>query len=72
LFKKKLFLHLIFSYVNLAAALTSINDSEGAIKAHIDALTINQNLYGVRSDLGNIFKSLGRLDDAEVCNLTPV
>ena len=51
----------------MAAALTSIGDSEGAIQAHLDALAINPNLYGVRSDLGNIFKSLGRLDEAEVC-----
>ena len=55
-------------YVNLAAALTSIQDWEGAIQAHRDALNINGNLFGVRSDLGNIFKSLGRLDEAEVCN----
>jgi protein O-GlcNAc transferase len=59
----------IDGYVNLAAALTSIQDFEGAIQAHLDALSINQHLYGVRSDLGNIFKSLGRLDEAEVCNL---
>lgn len=56
----------LFSYVNLAAALTSIQDYEGAIKAHMEALQINPNLYGVRSDLGNIFKSLGRLEEAEV------
>ena len=58
----------VFRYVNLAAALTSIQDWEGAIQAHRDALNINGNLFGVRSDLGNIFKSLGRLDEAEVCN----
>jgi protein O-GlcNAc transferase len=58
----------IDGYVNLAAALTSIQDWEGAIQAHRDALNINGNLFGVRSDLGNIFKSLGRLDEAEVCN----
>jgi protein O-GlcNAc transferase len=51
--------------VNLAAALTSIQEWEGAIQAHLDALSINGNLFGVRSDLGNIFKSLGRLDEAE-------
>jgi len=56
----------IDGYVNLAAALTSIQDYEGAIKAHMEALHINPNLYGVRSDLGNIFKSLGRLEEAEV------
>ena len=61
----------MFRYVNLAAALTSIQDWEGAIQAHRDALNINGNLFGVRSDLGNIFKSLGRLDEAEVCNLIP-
>lgn len=59
-------LTVLFSYVNLAAALTSIQDYEGAIKAHMEALQINPNLYGVRSDLGNIFKSLGRLEEAEV------
>jgi hypothetical protein len=32
----------------------------------MEALQINPNLYGVRSDLGNIFKSLGRLEEAEV------
>ena len=58
-----------FRYVNLAAALTSIQDWEGAIQAHLDALSINGNLFGVRSDLGNIFKSLGRLDEAEVCRV---
>ena len=55
--------------MNLAAALTSIQDWEGAIQAHLDALSINGNLFGVRSDLGNIFKSLGRLDEAEVCRV---
>ena len=62
----KLKVNLVLSYVNLAAALTSIQDYEGAIKAHMEALQINPNLYGVRSDLGNIFKSLGRLEEAEV------
>ena len=55
--------------MNLAAALTSIQEWEGAIQAHLDALSINGNLFGVRSDLGNIFKSLGRLDEAEVCTI---
>jgi protein O-GlcNAc transferase len=61
----------IDGYVNLAAALTSIQEWEGAIQAHLDALSINGNLFGVRSDLGNIFKSLGRLDEAEVCKIIP-
>lgn len=26
----------------------------------------SQDLYGVRSDLGNLFKALGRLEDAKV------
>ena len=36
------------------------------------SLSILQELYGVRSDLGNLFKALGRLEDAKVsaeCNL---
>ena len=35
-------------------------------------LCLLQELYGVRSDLGNLFKALGRLEDAKVnadCNL---
>ena len=29
-----------------------------------------QDLYGVRSDLGNLYKALGRLEDAKVKNTT--
>ena len=30
------------------------------------SLSLLQELYGVRSDLGNLFKALGRLEDAKV------
>ncbi|KAJ8028206.1 hypothetical protein HOLleu_30377 [Holothuria leucospilota] len=44
----------IDGYINLAAALVAAGDMEGA------------DLYCVRSDLGNLLKALGRLDDAKV------
>jgi len=31
-----------------------------------------QELYGVRSDLGNLFKALGRLEDAKACYMKAI
>ena len=44
------------SVTNLSPSLLSLSLS----------LSLIQDLYGVRSDLGNLFKALGRLEDAKV------
>lgn len=36
------------------------------------SLSLSQDLYGVRSDLGNLYKALGRLEDAKVNNNTHI
>lgn len=56
----------IDGYINLAAALVAAGDMEGAVSAYVTALNYNPDLYCVRSDLGNLLKALGRLDDAKV------
>lgn len=56
----------IDGYINLAAALVAAGDMEQAVQAYITALQYNPDLYCVRSDLGNLLKALGRLDEAKV------
>ncbi len=56
----------IDGYINLAAALVAAGDMEGAVQAYVSALQYNPDLYCVRSDLGNLLKALGRLDEAKV------
>lgn len=58
----------IDGYINLAAALVAAGDMEGAVQAYVSALQYNPDLYCVRSDLGNLLKALGRLDEAKVKN----
>ncbi len=36
------------------------------LHSHHNTSLTTQDLYGVRSDLGNLFKALGRLEDAKV------
>jgi protein O-GlcNAc transferase len=55
-------------YINLAAALVANGDLLDAVEAYNTALQINPDLYGVTSDLGNLYKALGRLEDAKVHN----
>ncbi|CAH1995238.1 unnamed protein product [Acanthoscelides obtectus] len=55
----------IDGYINLAAALVAAGDMEQAVQAYITALQYNPDLYCVRSDLGNLLKALGRLDEAK-------
>lgn len=57
----------IDGYINLAAALVAAGDMEQAVQAYVSALQYNPDLYCVRSDLGNLLKALGRLDEAKVC-----
>merc|ERR1712203_899092 len=54
------------AYSNLGAALVAAGDMEGAVQAYVSALQYNPDLYCVRSDLGNLLKALGRLDEAKV------
>lgn len=56
----------IDGYINLAAALVAAGDMEQAVQAYVTALQYNPDLYCVRSDLGNLLKALGRLDEAKV------
>lgn len=56
----------IDGYINLAAALVAAGDMEGAVQAYVSALQYNPDLYCVRSDLGNLLKALGRLDEAKI------
>nr|CAX75350.1 O-glycosyltransferase [Schistosoma japonicum] len=56
----------IDGYINLAAALVAAGDMESAVNAYATALQYNPDLYCVRSDLGNLLKALGRLDEAKV------
>lgn len=56
----------IDGYINLAAALVAAGDMEQAVQAYVTALQYNSDLYCVRSDLGNLLKALGRLDEAKV------
>ncbi|CAL4122228.1 unnamed protein product, partial [Meganyctiphanes norvegica] len=69
----------IDGYINLAAALVAANDMEQAVQAYVSALQYNpiggdqgQDLYCVRSDLGNLLKALGRLDEAKACYLKAI
>ncbi|RWR99911.1 UDP-N-acetylglucosamine--peptide N-acetylglucosaminyltransferase-like protein, partial [Dinothrombium tinctorium] len=55
----------IDGYINLAAALVAAGDMEQAVQAYVSALQYNPDLYCVRSDLGNLLKALGRLDEAK-------
>lgn len=55
----------IDGYINLAAALVAARDMEQAVQAYVTALQYNPDLYCVRSDLGNLLKALGRLDEAK-------
>jgi len=55
----------IDGYINLAAALVAAGDMEGAVQAYVSSLQYNPDLYCVRSDLGNLLKALGRLDEAK-------
>uniref|UniRef100_A0A1B6C170 Uncharacterized protein n=2 Tax=Clastoptera arizonana TaxID=38151 RepID=A0A1B6C170_9HEMI len=55
----------IDGYINLAAALVAAGDMEQAVQAYVTALQYNPDLYCVRSDLGNLLKALGRLDEAK-------
>ncbi|XP_070140122.1 UDP-N-acetylglucosamine--peptide N-acetylglucosaminyltransferase 110 kDa subunit isoform X3 [Drosophila kikkawai] len=55
----------IDGYINLAAALVAARDMESAVQAYITALQYNPDLYCVRSDLGNLLKALGRLEEAK-------
>ncbi|OXU30728.1 hypothetical protein TSAR_002013 [Trichomalopsis sarcophagae] len=73
----------IDGYINLAAALVAAGDMEQAVQAYVTALQYNpvrrfdilslpilghcNDLYCVRSDLGNLLKALARLDEAKVC-----
>lgn len=62
----------IDGYINLAAALVAANDMEQAVQAYVSALQYNpkaEDLYCVRSDLGNLLKALGRLDEAKMLRL---
>lgn len=45
---------------------------EQEVQAYLSALHYNPDLYCVRSDLGNIFKALGRLDEAKACYLKAI
>ena len=45
---------------------------EGAVNAYLSALSINPNLYCVRSDLGNLLKALNRLEEAKACYLKAI
>lgn len=56
----------IDGYINLAAALVAAGDMEGAVQSYVSSLQYNPDLYCVRSDLGNLLKALGRLDEAKV------
>ena len=47
-------------------------DMEGAVNAYLSALSINPNLYCVRSDLGNLLKALNRLEEAKACYLKAI
>ncbi|XP_050039299.1 UDP-N-acetylglucosamine--peptide N-acetylglucosaminyltransferase 110 kDa subunit isoform X3 [Dermacentor andersoni] len=64
----------IDGYINLAAALVAAGDMEQAVQAYVSALQYNpfQDLYCVRSDLGNLLKALGRLDEAKACYLKAI
>ncbi|TKR57917.1 hypothetical protein L596_030557 [Steinernema carpocapsae] len=55
----------IDGYINLAAALVANSDLQSAVDAYISALQYNQDLYCVRSDLGNLLKAMGRLEEAK-------
>jgi len=59
----------IDGYINLAAALVAAGDMEGAVQAYVSALQYNPDLYCVRSDLGNLLKALGRLDEAKIYSM---
>ncbi|KAH0520450.1 UDP-N-acetylglucosamine--peptide N-acetylglucosaminyltransferase 110 kDa subunit [Microtus ochrogaster] len=61
----------IDGYINLAAALVAAGDMEGAVQAYVSALQYNPDLYCVRSDLGNLLKALGRLEEAKAVTLDP-
>ncbi|VDN07043.1 unnamed protein product [Thelazia callipaeda] len=56
----------IDGYINLAAALVATGDLDQAVNAYVSALQYNPDLYCVRSDLGNLLKAMGRLEDAKV------
>ena len=56
----------------MAAALVASGDMEGAVEAYVNALRHNPDLYCVRSDLGNLLKALGRLDEAKSCYLKAI
>lgn len=60
----------IDGYINLAAALVASGDLEQAVQAYVSSLQYNPDLYCVRSDLGNLLKAIGRLDEAKVLILT--
>lgn len=45
---------------------------EQAIQSYLSALHYNPDLYCVRSDLGNLYKALGRLDEAKACYLKAI
>ncbi|XP_070069439.1 UDP-N-acetylglucosamine--peptide N-acetylglucosaminyltransferase 110 kDa subunit isoform X1 [Drosophila takahashii] len=45
---------------------------ESAVQAYITALQYNPELYCVRSDLGNLLKALGRLEEAKACYLKAI
>nr|XP_029500743.1 UDP-N-acetylglucosamine--peptide N-acetylglucosaminyltransferase 110 kDa subunit-like [Oncorhynchus nerka] len=45
---------------------------EGAVQAYVSALQYNPDLYCVRSDLGNLLKALGRLEEAKACYLKAI
>uniref|UniRef100_T1JCD7 protein O-GlcNAc transferase n=1 Tax=Strigamia maritima TaxID=126957 RepID=T1JCD7_STRMM len=68
----------IDGYINLAAALVAAGDMEQAVQAYVSALQYNPvsieciDLYCVRSDLGNLLKALGRLDEAKACYLKAI
>ena len=49
-----------------------LGDMEGAVNAYLSALSINPNLYCVRSDLGNLLKALNRLEEAKACYLKAI
>ncbi|KAK0418691.1 hypothetical protein QR680_013716 [Steinernema hermaphroditum] len=55
----------IDGYINLAAALVAHSDLQAAVEAYISALQYNPELYCVRSDLGNLLKAMGRLEEAK-------
>ncbi|MCP9259053.1 hypothetical protein DINM_002031 [Dirofilaria immitis] len=55
----------IDGYINLAAALVATGDLDQAVNAYVSALQYNPDLYCVRSDLGNLLKAMGRLEDAK-------